>query len=71
MKVKISSMDELKKLKTADLDKYVKSIDSQLTELNHLVATNKDKQTHIFKQLKKSKARANTLKTNLLKEKEQ
>ena len=63
MKLKLTKLDELKKMKTVDLDKYIKKIKKQQYEFTHAVATNKEKQTHQSKLLKKAVARANTLKS--------
>ncbi len=63
MKLKLTKLDELKKMKTADLDKYIAEIKKQQYEFTHAVATNKEKQTHQSKLLKKAIARANTLKS--------
>jgi ribosomal protein L29 len=63
MKLKLTKLDELKKMKTADLDKYIAEVKKQQYEFTHAVATNKEKQTHQSKLLKKAIARANTLKS--------
>lgn len=63
MKLKLTKLDELKKMKTADLDKYISEVKKQQYEFTHAVATNKEKQTHQSKLLKKAIARANTLKS--------
>ena len=63
MKLKLTKLDELKKMKTADLDKYIAEVKKQQYEYTHLIATNKEKQTHQSKMLKKAIARANTLKS--------
>lgn len=63
MKIKLTKLDELKKMNTVDLDKYIAEVKKQQYEHTHLVATNKEKQTHQSKLLKKAIARANTLKS--------
>ncbi|MCB9822767.1 50S ribosomal protein L29 [Candidatus Nomurabacteria bacterium] len=63
MKLKLTKLDELKKMKTVDLDKYINEVKKQQYEFTHAVATNKEKQTHQSKLLKKAVARANTLKS--------
>ncbi len=63
MKLKLTKLDELKKMKIADLDKYIAEVKKQQYEFTHAVATNKEKQTHQSKLLKKAIARANTLKS--------
>lgn len=63
MKLKLSKTEDLKKMKIADLDKYIAEVKKQQYEFTHAVATNKEKQTHQSKMLKKAIARANTLKS--------
>lgn len=63
MKLKLTKLDELKKMKSSDLDKYIAEVKKQQYEYTHAVATNKEKQTHQSKLLKKAIARANTLKS--------
>lgn len=63
MKLKLTKLDELKKMKPSDLDKYIVEVKKQQYEFTHAVATNKEKQTHQSKLLKKAIARANTLKS--------
>ncbi len=63
MKLKLTKLDELKKMKSTDLDKYIAEVKKQQYEYTHAVATNKEKQTHQSKLLKKAIARANTLKS--------
>lgn len=62
MKLKLTTYKDLKSKKSADLDKYITDTKKQLSELTHLISTNKDKQTHQVKQLKRVVAQAKTIK---------
>ena len=63
MKLQILTAKELHAKKPADIDKYIIELEAQQTEHNHDLYTNKDKQTHQIKVLKKAIARAYTIKT--------
>ena len=63
MKLKIPTAKDLRTKKPADIDKIIIELEAQQTEHNHALYTNKDKQTHQIKVLKKAVARAHTIKT--------
>ncbi len=63
MKIKTLTAKELREKKPADIDKYIVELELQQVEHNQALYTNKDKQTHQVKLLKKAIARAYTIKT--------
>jgi len=63
MKLKTLTVKELRTKKSADIEKYVIELEHSQIELNHLINTNKDKQTHQISLIKKAIARAKTIQT--------
>ncbi len=61
MKLKLLTLEELRAKKPAEVDTYIAQLYTQQTEHNHALYTNKDKQTHQVKLIKKAIARAYTV----------
>lgn len=63
MKLAVQSFKDLQGKKPADINAYVVKLRVQLAELQHQVATGKEKQTHQLRELKRSIAQAHTVLT--------
>jgi ribosomal protein L29 len=61
MKLKLLTVKELRTKKAADVSTYVAELRQNYVQLQHAIATNKDKQTHQLGQIKKAVARAHTI----------
>jgi ribosomal protein L29 len=61
MKFSALTNTDLRSKKPAELEAYINEVNSSLAELRHALATNKEKQTHQVKVIKKSIARAKTV----------
>ena len=70
MKLKTLTSKELRAKKSADIEKYIIELEQSQVDLNLALNTNKDKQTHQIKIIKKAIARANTIQTELSAQKE-
>jgi len=66
MKLKLLTTKDLRSKKSADIDQYVIDLEKQRIELLHLIATNKEKQTHQIGEIKRAIAQAKTLQTQVL-----
>lgn len=64
MKLNLITTKELRAKKSADIEKYITKLEQTQTEHNHALYTNKDKQTHQIKLIKKAIARAHTIKSS-------
>ncbi len=62
MKLKLTTVKELRTKKPADIDKYIVELKKTQADLNHAIYTNKDKQTHQVGEIKQAIARAMTIK---------
>lgn len=67
MKLKITPVKDLRTKKPAELAKYVSELRVAQTELSHGLATNKEKQTHQVKLIKKAIATAQTVASEIQK----
>lgn len=65
MKLKLITTKELHTKKPAELAKYLTELKTTLNDLQYQIHTNKDKQTHQLKILKRSIARVKTIETSL------
>lgn len=63
MKLKLSTTKELRGKKPAEIDAYIVEMKNTLAELRREVARNQDNKTHQISLLKKTIARAQTVKT--------
>lgn len=61
MKLSIVNIKDLRAKKPADLQQYITELQKQLAELTHLIALQKERQTHQLSQLKRAIAQAKTV----------
>ena len=66
MKLKLLTTTDLRSKKSVDIDQYVTDLKRQRIELMHLIATNKEKQTHQIGEIKRAIAQAKTLQAQAL-----
>lgn len=69
-KLKLLSIEDLRKKKPAELQEYIISLQKSKTELLHALTTNKEKQSHQLGLIRKSIARAKTVLAQQAKEEE-
>lgn len=63
MKIKFAPLKDLQAKKPAELDSYITEMQKSRTELLHMIQTGKEKSTHQLGLIKKSIARAHTIRT--------
>ena len=65
MKIKLLSVKDKKKKKDAEISAYIAELQTSYQELTHALNTNKETKTHQLGAIKKSIARAKTIRTAL------
>lgn len=70
MKLQLLTPKDLRSKKSSDIDQYIIDLEKQRIELLHLIATNKEKQTHQIGYIKRAIAQAKALQTEALRGKE-
>ena len=66
MKLKTLTTKDRRTKRSADINKYLIELELQQVDLNLSLNTNKEKQTHQVKVIKKAIARAKTIQTQLV-----